>query len=246
MDTQLRDREQLKNREQLLNRKELRDDLIGNQGICHHLKSMSWSAVFTGALVGIGISFIFNLFAMAIGLTAFATTTTSLKTIAIGGVIGLLLISIFSMGTAGWVAGYLGRPRSLHRDMGVIYGFTAWCLALVLMVVLSTNFGKFISYNVAALQNPTYFLTNVDNTMSVTTSGLTTTNANNPQTLNTNQNVMNTQDATKTLALTTFLAFVLAFVGAIASCIGGHWGFRSSEKDILYYKDRDRDHDIRV
>lgn len=207
---------------------------------CGHFTCISWSAVFTGALIGIGISFIFNLFAMGIGLAAFSSATANPKSIAIGGVIGLMLITIFSMGTAGWVAGYLGRPRSLHRDLGVIYGFTAWCVALVLMVALSANFGKFLSYNLEALQNPTYVLTNGDTNklINTTNADITNTTSTNPQPL-TNQNVVTDQDATQALTLTIFLAFILAFIGGLASCIGGHWGFRSSEKDILYYKNRD-------
>lgn len=240
MSTQLRDREVLDRdiRDKIIRD---RDDTIVHRGRCNHFKGISWSAVLTGALVGIGISFIFNLFALSIGLSAFVSTTTNPKTIAIGGMIGLLLISIFSMGTAGWVAGYLGRPTSLHRDMGVIYGFAAWCVALVLMVLLSANFGKFISYNLAALQNPSYVLTNIDssNMINTPTPGVTNTTVMNTQTPTTSKIVVNTQDAAKTLALTTFLGFVLAFIGGLASCIGGHWGFRSSEKDILYYKGRD-------
>lgn len=234
MDTQLRERELYKSQDSITYKEKC------NRFKCNHLNSISWSAVFTGALIGIGISFIFNLFAMATGLTAFATTSADVKTIAIGGFVGLLLIAIFSMGTAGWVSGYLGRPRSLHRDLGVIYGFAAWCVALVLAVILSTSFGKFITYNVAALQNPTYVLTNVDSTnaMNAPNSGVTN-NPNVTATSTTSQNPVDTQHAAKALGLSTFLVFVLAFIGGIASCIGGHWGFRSSERDILYYRDSD-------
>lgn len=203
-----------------------------------HFKCISWSAVLTGALIGIGISFIFNLFALAIGLTAFANTTAGPKSLAIGGMIGLVIIAIFSMGTGGWVAGYLGRPKSLHRDMGVIYGFTAWCVALLLTVLLSGHFGKFISYNLSALQNPSYNISNVyqrDRAMNPNAiSDVTNTNATNIQ-IAQGQGVVNTQDAAKALAKSSFLSFVIFFIGALASCIGGHWGSRSCEKDILFY-----------
>lgn len=235
MDTQLPDREEVRNREALRYREELRnrEDSTTYYGKYSLLKSMSWSAVLAGAVIGVGISYILNLFAMSLGLTVFGTTTTSPNTIMIGGFIGLLLIAILSMGTAGWIAGYLGRPRSLHRDFGALYGFTAWCAALVLTVLLSANFGKIISYNLAPLQNPSYVLTSVDgnNIMSAPNSSVTNATAINTLTpTTTNQNVVNAQDAAKNLALTTFLAFVLAFISGIASCIGGHLGFRSSEK----------------
>lgn len=219
---------------------QLRSDEVIVERSRFHFKCISWSAVLTGALIGIGISFLFNLFAFSIGLTAFANTTAGPQALAIGGVIGLIIITIFSMGTAGWVAGYLGRPKSLHRDMGVIYGFTAWCVALILMVLLSSHFGSFISYNVSALQNPSSTIVTVDRNAAV--------NSPNPSTVTKNVvinndatkvNVVNAQDTANALALSSFLAFVLFFIGAIASCIGGHWGARSCEKDIVLYKDRD-------
>lgn len=204
-----------------------------------NFKCLSWSAVIAGALVGIGISFIFNLFAMATGLAAFAATTAGPKALAIGGIIGLVIIAIFSMGTAGWVAGYLGRPKSMHRDMGVLYGFTAWCVALILTILLSGHIGKFVAYNASALQNPSYTITNVARdhvTSPAVTTEVTDTNS---QVAQTDTVVVNAQDAAKVLAMSTFVSFVLFFIGALASCLGGHLGFRSCEKDLLRYRNRD-------
>ncbi len=202
------------------------------------LYSISWAAIIAGGLIGAGISFIFNLFVISIGLTAFVNTTPpAVNSIAIGGVIGLILIAIFSMGTAGWVAGYLGRPKSLHRDIGVIHGFTAWCVAFVLMVSLSGHVEHFISYNIAALQNPSYTMSNVN--PNVIHPNITNADATNSQFNQNNQVIVNNHDAAKALAISSFIVFVIFFIGALASCLGGHWGSRSYEKDILYYRDRD-------
>jgi len=208
------------------------DERFNKERFCLH--SVSWSAVIAGGLIGTGISFIFNLFVLSIGLTAFTNTTAGGNSIAIGGVIGLIIIAIFSMGTAGWVAGYLGRPKSLHRDIGVIHGFTAWCVAFVLMVSLSGHVGHFIHYNISALQNPSYTVSNVDR--NVMNTNITNADATNSQASLNNQDVVNNHDAAKALAMSSFLVFVIFFIGALASCFGGHWGSRSCEKDILYYR----------
>lgn len=194
---------------------------IVKEGRCHK-SCFSWSAVLVGALVSIGIAFIFNLFAFALGITAFTTTEAGVTAIAVGGLTGIAIITAFSTGIGGWVAGYLGHPRSMHRDMGVLYGFTSWCVALLLMVFLSAHFSKFIELNVATLQAPRY-------TMNVAID-------NNPQTP-TASVAVNKEDATKGLILSLGTLFGLAFLGALSASIGGHCGARSCEKDVDRYRD---------
>ncbi len=209
----------------------------------HHRRSVSWSAIFIGALYGIGISFLFNLFAVGIGLSAFTTTTP--QTLAVGGIIGLIIISIVSMGTLGWIAGFIGATRSLcfHDKMqcnyGCIYGFTAWCLALVLGMLLAMPASQFVKQSVHAL-NPTiqvhrmytqskdYPEKNDVNQTSQATS--LTANANGAIATNATTDA----DARKILITTTFITFVMFFIGAISASIGGHMGyaFYSNKEDI--------------
>jgi len=186
------------------------------------IKCVSWSAIFVGALVGIGLSFLLNLFGMSIGLSAFVgtapTTADEAKTIAIGGLIGLAIITIVSMGVAGWVAGCLGRNTGCpSKHTGLLYGFTTWTVALILTVLLSSHIGSFLSGQVQmpAVTAPTQ---------------VTTTNDRNAELINVQDNanstnvVVNTEKATKAIALTTFITFVLFALGALASCIGAHCG----------------------
>lgn len=169
---------------------------------CH--RQVSWAGVTIGALAAIGLSFLFGLFATSIGLSALSTTGD--KTFLIGGFLGMLILTIFSMGLAGWIAGFLGKPSCSSHNMGCIYGFAAWCLALIVLILISSSVGPFIAASVAHLTN----------TPSV-----------NPEAVPTTQQIENT-------AWVTFLTFVLFFIGALSSTLGGHWGFRSRARCALH------------
>ena len=93
----------------------------------------SWKAVFAGAFVGIGLAFLFNLFGVAVGLSAFtATSVAGLESLAMGGFLGIVIGIVVSMYIAGWVAGFLGRPYCARRNAGAIYGFVTWTLVLMI------------------------------------------------------------------------------------------------------------------
>ena len=64
----------------------------------HHCnKRISWSAILTGALVGVGLSFLLNLFGVAIGLSAFSMGDHGPASLAIGGLLGLIASTIIAM-----------------------------------------------------------------------------------------------------------------------------------------------------
>jgi hypothetical protein len=199
-------------------------------------RSFSWSGVIAGALIGIGLSFICNLFAFSIGVSVFTNPSTEPQSMAIGGMICLVIISIFTMGTAGWVAGYLSHPKCLHRDMGVIHGFSAWCVVLLAMVLMGGHVERFISHNVAELYHAP-----VVNEMDMSHQPATDA-ASNTSTAS-SADAAHQADVAKKVATGAFLLFVLSFLGALASCAGGHWGARSCEKDILYYQ-RNSDNNV--
>jgi hypothetical protein len=216
-----------------INKEIITNDISVRKGKC-----FSWSSVFVGALVGIGISFLLNLFGMSIGLAAFghATGSTSL-TFAIGGFLALLIIAIVSMGALGTVAGYLGAVKKLqcnttsdlHCNYGCLYGFTAWCLALILTVLLALPAGKFINYTTRALSDPTLVLTSdVYTKHDVTQTKVLPTTA--PGT---------TEETAKQLAVTTFIAFIIFFIGALAAAIAGHIAFERCTRKHGDFRRRD-------
>lgn len=194
------------------------------------IKCISWSAIVAGALVGIGLNFLLELFGVSIGLTALSTSKEGLVAIAVGGFIGMLIIVVVSMFIAGWVAGYLSRSCNSHRCLGVLYGFTTWCLALVLMVLFASHTNNYVTAHYVSLSNG-------DINVSRMTENSTTTNAQGSiagkvqamvaqKDKETTQNTQDEEKFAKVLGMSIFLTFVLFFVGALASCFGGYCGLK--------------------
>lgn len=190
-------------------------------------KCLTWSAIFAGALVGIGVSFLLNLLTVALGFNAFIHTDTGAQTIAVGSFIGLIIVAIISMSSLGWVAGYLGGKHTLfctsgpRCNLGCLYGFLAWCLALILIVLLSTSFEKFVASNTAALSNAPYAMqtvSTVKHEAGQTAKQMTTT-------VNT---TVSDEEAAKAVVAFSFVTFLLFFIGALSAVLAGHCGFKRS------------------
>lgn len=183
------------------------------------IKKPSWTAVFVGALVGVGISFLLNLFSIAISLSALKTTA-GVSSIAIGGLIGIAIGTIASMFVGGWTAGYLGRPYCVKRNLGVLYGFTTWCIALLITILVSVPSIKYMKLYTNFISNPASL--SVANMMPAAA----------PDSTNPTQQAVVVNNIT-TLASGAFIIFVLMFLGAFSSCIGGHCGMthRCKETD---------------
>lgn len=177
-----------------------------------HLKRISWSAIIVGALIGLGISFLLNLFSIAIGLSVVKTTSDGLASLAIGGLIGILIGTIVSTFASGFAAGYLGRPFCSKRNLGIVYGFTTWCVAFIMIVVLASSVGRYVAEYTSFIANPkTVVVVNDQQTPAVSTP-------------NTSNVVVNAQAATNNLGYAASVIFALFFIGALSSCIGGHCG----------------------
>lgn len=195
-----------------------------------HIKCISWSAIFGGAFVGVGLGFLLNLFGIAIGLSAFNNTPSGVATLAIGGFIGLLIGTIASMFFSGWVAGYLARAVCPRRHIGALYGFLAWCLALVLTIVLTAHVNHFISDHYHYLSKPNAAV------ISVTTDdagALATTQikVNDGRNVVATQAAADTEKAANNLGIAALLTFILFFVGALASCLGGYCALKCCADD---------------
>ena len=194
-------------------------------------KRISWSAIFVGALVALGLSFLLNLFAVAIGLSAFTVNESGATVIAIGGLIGLLIGLIASMLVAGYAAGYLGRLYCPKRNLGILYGFTTWSLALVLSAFVATHVSNYASmYSRAATGSAPVVATVNDNNaapVSVTTKTDTAADTANSD----NQKVAKVNVTSEGLAWGAFTLFGLFFIGALASCIGACWAMTCHRED---------------
>lgn len=191
------------------------------QCITHHahdpfrVKRISWSAVVVGALVGLGISFLLNMFSMTIGLSMIKTTPEGVSTLAAGGFLGMLIGIFAAMFTSGFVAGYLGKPYCSNMKMGALYGFTAWSIGLILMVMLYTPVAHFLVSYLNFTAHPTAIMSVIQPESPVTV----------PVTVTTAPKVITD------LSIGTFMVFVLFFVGALSACLGGHCGMNGYGKE---------------
>lgn len=187
-------------------------------------KRVSWSAIVMGALVGLGLGFLLNLFGFAIGLSAFTQPEDGAATIAIGGCLGMLIGVIVTMTAAGYTAGYFGRYHCPHRNLGIVYGFCTWTLSLILAALIAGPV--------------TQHAMNLSNTATQVTQqagGAETIKPTGDQGAQGNQGTQNqvAQAMTQpgTWAWGMFLIFVMFFIGALFSCLGAIWGMSCKRND---------------
>lgn len=179
----------------------------------HHIHRICWSAIFGGALVGVGLGFLLHLYSIAISLSAFSSSDHGASVIAIGGLLGMLLGVIASMGAAGFVSGFLGRFHYYSLHGGIIYGFITWSLIIFLSVIMTAPMGKFISAYGNSLSHSTV----------VYSPGVDVTNA---SSIDNNSTSIKAQVSATELAWGGWIVFGLFFVGAISSCVGASYGIQ--------------------
>lgn len=183
-------------------------------------RRISWSAIIVGALVAMGLGFLLNLFSFAIGLSVFSSNSEGAEVLAVGGAVGILVGIIASMLAAGYAAGYLGRSYCPRRNLGILYGFTTWCLALLLSALLAAHSNSYL----------VNYTANISNAHIVTAEG---NNANQtPNVAIKNSNTNNQINiSSQSMAWTAFTVFVLFFVGAVSTCVGAYCGMSCRTED---------------
>lgn len=178
-------------------------------------KKLSWTAVFVGALVGLGLTFLLNLFGLSIGLSMFNVNNDGVMALAVGGLIGVLIGTIVAMLVAGFAAGYLGRPYCEGHNLGLLYGFTTWTIMLLMSALATAHMGNYVTAYTNKLTN------------SVIVASVAEGNTNDIDVVTTNDNptgkAVKINTTPGTIAWSAFLVFVLFFAGAVSSCIGAYW-----------------------
>lgn len=195
-----------------------------DEGRHNHWNCMSWSAIIIGSLIAVGLSFLMNLFGVSIGLSAFTRDQEGLMVIALGGFLGLLLGSIVIMFVAGWVSGYLSRTYCHGRELGALYGFISWCLALIITLFLSFQAGHVLNINLNSLSG-SYMTRNQGDMVSSMASRKDQKKVEGPTRTDTT-----TEKAANMLGVPVFLTFILFFIGALSACFGGYFGHGSKEE----------------
>ncbi len=176
----------------------------------YECKSFSWKPIFAGALVAIGLSFLLSLFSTAIGLTAFTTNSEGVESLALGGLLGTSIAVIASMFAAGWLTGYLAKHYCAKRHLGTLYGFLAWCVALIMAIFLASYAQQYVSYY-------GHFISGTANTLQ--------------QASSTAAAVAATNLSANNLVISTYILFCLFFLSAFTCSLGGHCGMRHKCKD---------------
>jgi len=186
-------------------------------------KRVSWTAIFVGAFIGTGLGFLLHLFGIAIGLSAFSLTPDGATAVAIGGIIGILIGVIVSMLAAGYAAGYLGRLYCPQRNLGILYGFTTWSVALLLSAVLAAHLSQY-------LMNYTDDLTHSTMVTSDAGDGQSSSVAINAPVKN-DKNMDKVNLSASDMAWSAATVFILFFVGAGSTCVGACWGMTCRRED---------------
>jgi hypothetical protein len=173
-------------------------------------KCISWKPVFAGALTAIGLSFLLNLFSVAIGLTAYTTNAEGVETMVFGGLLGTAIGIIAAMFAAGWIAGYLGQRHCVKRHVGCMYGFLTWCVALIISIFLMSHAVEYVAFY-------SHFISGSLANMA-------------PPAADKVAETVRTMD-TSSVVVSTFILFILFFLSAFACTLGGHCGMRHVCKD---------------
>lgn len=195
----------------------------------HHFKRISWTAIFVGALIGVGLGFLLTLFSMAIGLSLFTLSRNGAIVLAIGGFLGVVIGLIASMLAAGYAAGYLGRLYCPKRNLGIVYGFTTWTVALLLSAVAIGHISQYVA------NYPTAIPHSVKQMIPVVTANPEAVNPNasapEGQKQMTADNTMRIDTSPSNLAWNGLVIFVLFFIGAVSTCFGACWGMTCKRID---------------
>ncbi|WED43997.1 hypothetical protein [Legionella cardiaca] len=181
-------------------------------------KYLSWTAVVSAAIIGIGLNFLFNLLSLALGISSFSIDIQGKTTFSLAGYFCFCISSIISMFFTGWVAGKLTPPQPLKKMWGILYGFLAWSLLLILTVVLLTNFIQFLAFHSNFTAN--LVAIKITNNAPMLTETVADITKNSPLSIN-------IETTKKVLTLNAMLTFILFFLGALASCLGGFIGYKT-------------------
>ncbi|RUR07523.1 hypothetical protein [Legionella sp. km772] len=182
----------------------------------------SWSALFAGALGGLGLNFLFNLLALAIGLACFSVDETGKTLFSLGGCLGFGFFTLLAMFLNGWLAGILS-PRNLEaKAWGLLWGFLSWCILLVFTIILLMNMIQFLAFHSNFTSN--LVAIKIQNNAPM----LTETKAHG---LKTSPLSFNIETNKKIITLNAFITFILFAMGAVASSIGGLAGYSCSKRN---------------
>lgn len=177
---------------------------------------ISWSALYAGAISGVGLNFLMNLLALGLGLACFSVSAEGETRFSGWGFAAFIVTALITMFITGWIAGKL-TPRVLqHRAWGLLYGFLSWSLLLIFTIILITNFIQYTAFHTNFTSN--LIEIKLRNSAPMLTG--TTSHAIPDAPLG-----INIETQKKVITLNALLTFLLFFIGAVASALGGLKGY---------------------
>lgn len=180
----------------------------------HPHKFLCWKAIFAGAIFAVGITFLFNLLTVGLGLSLYTESPDGKLAFTFAGVAWIMVGSYITLFIAGWIAGRLvSDQHSFHLANGMFHGFMAWSLYLIISVVLIS----LITDVVSGAMLKSFF---IDLSHQHTSGGVAS------------QVHVPSEQANKLghAGLVTFFIFLL---GALGACIGASCGIKESKRCYL-------------
>lgn len=179
-------------------------------------KSLSWGAILTGALVALGLTFLFNLLTIALGLSLYTQNADGAKILTFAGYAWVLIGGYIILFISGWVAGRLVHHHCiLHWCNGMLHGFVTWTVYLILsMLVLS-----YMATPSSVTLLRTTFMSITDETTSTTNPNSKTDIASTPQTVH-------------KAGHAAFGSFFIFLVGALGCAAGAAYGVRERRRSF--------------
>ncbi|TAL64470.1 MAG: hypothetical protein EPN84_03380 [Legionella sp.] len=185
------------------------------------LKYLSWSALFAGAVAGVGLNFLLNLLALGLGLASFSIGILGETVFSWIGFFCFCLSAIVAMFATGWIAGKLTPHNLQSRYWGVLIGFLSWSILLMFTIILITNMIQYAAFHSNFTSNL------VEIRLKSNAPMLTGTTA---QMLNHAPLSFNIETHNKIISLNALLTFLLFLIGSIASALGGFLGYSKSPR----------------
>lgn len=192
------------------------------------LKCISWTGIIVGAFVALGLSFLLYLLTAGLGLSTMTLSQQGLLALGIGGFIFIIILSFLIMFISGWITGLIARGYCYRPSFGLLHGFTAWCLALLLAIFSHSAFLGSLTPDVEGynVKGPT---TQISRNVDTTTTAV-------PSTRDTRTGVT-TEEAANTAGMGILATFFIFLTGAIASSLGGYFGVKSSDETVVTKRD---------
>jgi len=186
-------------------------------------KYTSWNAIFSGTLMALGLTFLFNLLTEAIGLSLFTQNPSGKMMLTFAGFAWILIGIYIILFLSGWVTGRIVHHRhSLHGANGCLHGFLVWTAYLIISLFALTYMA---SDSAAALLRTTTVNSQINSEVTTLSATESTDDSSNARTKNTQE----TKSVHK-IGLETFATFFIFLVGAIGCCVGACYGIRESRK----------------